>query len=149
MPIDPARFNPVVVRLLRSPLHWIASVGLCLVTVTGRKSGKRYTIPVGYQRDGDNLMILVSEASQKQWWRNYREPHPIEVRLRGRDRSGSGQLVPSDSPDFARWMEHSLRRVPRLDRQFGIKLDRKTGLTPEQVEHLASGGAIVRVRFSG
>jgi hypothetical protein len=40
--------------------------------VTGRRSGVRYTIPVGYRRRGDVLDALVSKAPTKQWWRNYR-----------------------------------------------------------------------------
>jgi len=59
---------------------------MLLVTVTGRRSGQRYTIPVGYRRRRDVLDVLVSKAPTKQWWRNYREPGPVEVWLRGEAR---------------------------------------------------------------
>src|SRR5262249_11219572 len=78
------RLNPVVAWLLRSPLHPLLDWGLMLVTVTGRRSGRVYTIPVGYQRDGDGLVVLVSKPSRKQWWRNYRDRRPIGVVLQGR-----------------------------------------------------------------
>ena len=58
--------NPLVAALLRSPLHRVLSSGLLLLTVTGRHSGHRYSIPVGYQRDGDDLVVMVSEARRKQ-----------------------------------------------------------------------------------
>ena len=80
--------NPVIGAVLRSPLHRLVSPGLLLLTVTGRRTGRRYSIPVGYQRDGDDLVVMVSEARSKQWWRNYEEPAPIEMRLRGEQRSG-------------------------------------------------------------
>ena len=39
--------NPLLAALLRSPLHRLASKNLMLLTVTGRKSGRTYTLPVG------------------------------------------------------------------------------------------------------
>ena len=48
-----SRLNPLVVAILRSPVHWIASPGLTLLRYTGRKSGRRISMPVGYQLDGD------------------------------------------------------------------------------------------------
>src|SRR2546425_5268588 len=85
--------NPVIGAVLRSPLHRLLSPGLLLLTVTGRRSGTRYSIPVGYQQDGNDLVVMVSEARRKQWWRNYYEPRPVEVRIRGQERSGRAELV--------------------------------------------------------
>ena len=42
------RLNPVIGAVLRSPLHPLLSHGLALLHVTGRRSGRRYWIPVGY-----------------------------------------------------------------------------------------------------
>ncbi len=63
-----SRLNPLFVWLLRSPLQGLASGGLMLLTFTGRRSGRKFTIPVGYQRDGDVLTVMVSYAARKQWW---------------------------------------------------------------------------------
>src|SRR5437870_13848474 len=92
--------NPVIGAVLRSPLHRLVSPGLLLLTVTERRTGRRYSIPVGYQRDGDDLVVMVSEARSKQWWRNYEEPAPIEMRLRGEQRSGVAERVPPGSDRF-------------------------------------------------
>jgi hypothetical protein len=45
--------NVFVRLLLRSPFHGWLSDNVLLLTYTGRKSGKRYTIPVAYGRVGD------------------------------------------------------------------------------------------------
>src|SRR4030095_16275786 len=87
------RPNPVVAWLLRSPLHPLLDWGLVLVTVKGHRSGRIYTIPVGYQRDGDALVVLVSKPSRKQWWRNYRDRRPIAVWIRGRAANGHAVVV--------------------------------------------------------
>jgi hypothetical protein len=49
--------NPVVRLVLRSPLHGLLSSGL--ITVTGRRSGREFTFPVGYEQRGDSVRITV------------------------------------------------------------------------------------------
>jgi len=110
------RLNPAVAWLLRSPMHRLLDWGLMLVTVTGRRSGRVYTIPVGYQRDGDALVVLVSKPSRKQWWRNYRDRRPIGVWLRGRAMRGHAVVVAPGSPAFRDAVERTLRQVPGLGR---------------------------------
>lgn len=47
--------NPLMKLLLRSPLHGLVSKRLMLLTMTGRKSGKQYSIPVGYTQVAETL----------------------------------------------------------------------------------------------
>ncbi len=54
----PAWLNKMMMWMLRSPFHGIVSKNIMLITVTGRKSGKKYTLPVSYVRDGD--LVLCS-----------------------------------------------------------------------------------------
>ncbi|HXQ22562.1 MAG TPA: nitroreductase/quinone reductase family protein [Candidatus Acidoferrales bacterium] len=102
------RLNPLVAAILRSPLHWLLSPGLMLITVTGRKSGRRYTIPVGYHQAADAVIVMVGEAPSKTWWRNYRDPGPIELRLRGKLLRGRAQVLPPDSAEFRNRADASL-----------------------------------------
>ena len=62
--------NPLLAGVLRSPLHRLASGRLALVTYTGRKSGRRYTIPVLYRDNGSEITIAVGWPERKVWWRN-------------------------------------------------------------------------------
>jgi deazaflavin-dependent oxidoreductase (nitroreductase family) len=142
-----SRLNPLVIAILRAPLlHWLLSPGLMLLTVRGRRSGRRYTIPVGYQRDGALLIVLVSEARKKQWWRNYREAQPAEIRLRGRAHTAVAVVIASDSEEFASRLERSLQRMPSMARVFGVTgYDKRTGLTTDQHSFLAKQIAIVRI----
>jgi deazaflavin-dependent oxidoreductase (nitroreductase family) len=110
--------NAPVGWLLRSPLHPLLSFGLLLITVTGWRSGRRYTIPVGYQRQGDSIRVLVSKPHRKQWWRNFCAPAAVEVRIRGRDRRGRARVVPDDTPEFQEAIAETLRRLPFLGRLF-------------------------------
>lgn len=114
------RLNPLVAWILRSPFHPLLSRFLMLITVTGRRSGRRYTLPVGYQRRGDTLTILVSKARRKGWWRNFREAGPIQVNLRGRLLAGEARVVPGGSPRFREAIQETLRRIPSMGPQLGV-----------------------------
>lgn len=75
--------NSVVRGLLRTPLL-SAAVGRRLVTlsIVGRKSGQRYTIPVAYTPHDGDLLI----GTPFTWGRNLRTGEPVEIRLKGRVR---------------------------------------------------------------
>jgi hypothetical protein len=139
------RLNPVIAWLLRSRVHRLLSWGLMLVTVTGRRTGRRYTIPVGYQQDGAGITVLVSKAPRKQWWRNYLEPAPIELYVRGRALAGVARVLEPGSEEFRRAIDSTLRRVPGLGRQFDIAYDRTAGLTAAQARIVARSSAVVRI----
>src|SRR5262245_65750928 len=104
------RLNPLVAWVLRSPLHPMLDRVLLLLHVTGRRTGRQYWIPVGYQRDGGTITILVSNAPRKQWWRNYRDPGPADVLLHGRTLHGLAHVLPPESTAFREAMERTFRR---------------------------------------
>jgi deazaflavin-dependent oxidoreductase (nitroreductase family) len=90
--------NRVVRGLLRTPLL-SSAVGGRLVTlyVVGRKSGRRYTVPVAYTRQGDDLLIGTPFG----WGRNLRTGEPVQIRLKGRLRQ-AGVQVYKDEADVTR-----------------------------------------------
>jgi hypothetical protein len=80
--------NPFVRTVLRSPLHGLISDRLALITVTGRRSGRRYTFPVGYEQEGDRVKITVGWPEGKRWWRNLRDGGEVRMFLRGLECGG-------------------------------------------------------------
>lgn len=90
--------NRVVRGLLRAPgLHRLLSGRMALITVTGRRSGRRYTFPVAYSRDGDRVTIEVGWPERKVWWRNLRDGGPVVMRLRGVERTGQARALGDQS----------------------------------------------------
>lgn len=83
--------NPFMKWLLRSPLHFIVSRMYVLITVTGRKTGKQYTTPVQYALRGETLYTITSEGYT--WWKNLRGGAPVQLRLRGKARSGQAEVI--------------------------------------------------------
>ena len=42
-----------------------------MITYTGRRSGRTFTIPVAYRRRGDEIEIAANMPDAKTWWRNF------------------------------------------------------------------------------
>jgi F420H(2)-dependent quinone reductase len=81
--------NPALRLLLRSPLHPLASGRLGLITYTGRRSGRQYTIPVLYRDKGNEVTIAVGWPERKVWWRNLTgEGGSVRLVVRGRELRG-------------------------------------------------------------
>ncbi|MFD2419057.1 hypothetical protein [Amycolatopsis pigmentata] len=79
------------VLALRSSRRWgpLVRKHLTVVTYTGRRTGRTFSIPVGYRRKGDVVTIRVGLPDAKTWWRNFLgEGNPISVELDGTDRQG-------------------------------------------------------------
>jgi len=142
------RLNPLVALVLRSPLHYPLSLWLALLTVTGRRSGRRYAIPVGYQWRKDGILVLVSKAGRKRWWRNYLDPGPAELRVRGETVHGEARCVPPGSERFREAFDGLFQRQPWLGRQFGISYDRRVGLTPEQQREIGQDAVMVEIKLA-
>jgi len=62
---------------------------LTVVTYTGRRSGRVFSTPVGYRRNGEVVTIEVMFPGVKNWWRNFLgEGGPISLELDGVSRDG-------------------------------------------------------------
>lgn len=81
--------NPIMALLLRSPLHSLLSKSLMLLSFTGRKSGKRYSVPVGYMQAGQDLFVFT----HSKWGKNLSGGVPVTLRLRGRNVAGTATLI--------------------------------------------------------
>ena len=90
--------NRVVRGLLRTP-GLSRAVGGRLVTlyVVGRKSGRRYTVPVAYTRRDRDLLIGTPFG----WGRNLRSGEPVEILLKGRRRLADVEAF-TDEPGVTR-----------------------------------------------
>ena len=79
-----ALINPFIVALARSPLHWLISRNVMVIQFSGKKSGKRYAIPVSYLRQGNTVYSMT--LADGLWWRNLFEAAlPVQVVLRGQE----------------------------------------------------------------
>lgn len=112
--------NPFMAMILRSPLHRLLSSSMLMLTFTGRKTGKQFTIPVGYTREGNTLILF----SSKSWWKNLRNDGRVAIHLQGRKRAGRAEVI----EDRAAVVEAAERLVAayglkEAGRRIGLALD--------------------------
>lgn len=136
--------NPIMRALLRSPAHGLVSKHLMLLMVTGRKSGRVYTIPVGrHEADGE---LVVSAAGT--WRHNLRGGAPVRVVLEGRERAGYAELV--DDPDqVAQAYKMLLDRVGiGKASQVGLRVHLDRLPTAEEIGPAVALRGIARIRLT-
>jgi len=136
-------YNPLLIWLLRSPWHHLADKHTMVITVTGRKSGKRYTFPVSYVRDGETLLVI--SRNDRTWWKNLRGGSQVIIMLQGSRWQARGETF-TDVELGARILLKIVQHVPAYQRLLHVALD-ATGQpeNPEALNLLAQDYVIVRV----
>ena len=104
----------VGVGLLRSPLHGLASGRIVLLAFTGRRSGRRFAVPVSYLHYGGDILGFTS-GGWSAWWKNLRGGAPVKARVRGRRISGS-VWAETNGDAVVRGLDTFLYRVSRQGR---------------------------------
>lgn len=77
------RLRPLVAAILGSPLHGLLSGDVLLVGYTGRRSGRRYELPLSYVEQG-GVLYLCTRPEGSDWWRNLKGGTTVDLLLRGR-----------------------------------------------------------------
>lgn len=86
--------NAFTCWILHTPaLRRLADHQVVELQFTGTRTGRLVRLPVMYAQRGDQLVILVGGPERKRWWRNFTQPHPVRVLLRGVTRTGLGHLA--------------------------------------------------------
>lgn len=113
-------YNPIMIWLLKSPLHGMISKGVMLVSVTGCKSGRTISIPTNYLRDGNTLWVI--SWRERTWWRNLRGSAEARVLLAGKSVEGRGQII-EELKAVAQSLFEYYRKIPQAAKYIQIGLD--------------------------
>ena len=135
--------NQIVRALLRTPLISLG-IGRRLITVyaVGRKSGRRYAIPVAYTRQGEDLII----GTPFRWARNLRTGEPVDIRIMGRRRSAAVEVL-TDEADVARHYAAMCRDNKQFAKFNKIRLD-ETGTPSADDLHSAWASGAIAIRLT-
>ena len=137
-------YNPIVILLLHSPFHSLMDKSTILITITGRKSGKKYTIPISYVRDGDTLMMISQR--EHSWWKNLRGGAQVMLYLQGRTLKARGEVF-TDPETVATKLLLFLRQFPGYQRPIHMKLAANGQPDdPEAFQRFARDMVIVQMR---
>lgn len=135
-------FNPMMVLILKSPLHGMISKGTMLVSVTGRKSGKSISTPTNYLRDGNTLCVI--SWRDRKWWRNLRGGAQVRVLLEGKSVEGHGQVI-EEEKSVAQSLFEYYKKVPQAAKYVQIGFDGAGLPVSADCERAAQKMVVVRI----
>ncbi len=76
-----------------------------IVETVGRRSGKRYRVPVGYLDDGGRVIVVVEDGLRAFWVRNaLANDGRLRIHLRGAWRSARLRILDADPETYLRRM---------------------------------------------
>jgi deazaflavin-dependent oxidoreductase (nitroreductase family) len=134
--------NPVLVAVLRSGLHRVASKNLMLLTVTGRKSGRTYTMPVTRHQQPDGTLVVSSAGG---WRHNLRSGTEARVTVEGQERTA--HVTVEEDPVratevFKGLLEHSNERA------VGVKVNVKRSPTFDEIKPVLAHRVIAYLKLA-
>lgn len=126
--------------ILRSPFHFVLSNSVLLLTFAGRKTGRLFTTPLRYVKDGATIRCFTSE--QTKWWRNLRGGAPARLHIRGKTMSYQGHVLDISVEEKAYLLQQYLAQFPQDAPYHEVTLDK--GKKPKDSDiALASESAVV------
>jgi deazaflavin-dependent oxidoreductase (nitroreductase family) len=108
-----------------------------LITVEGRTTGRFYTTPVNYVRDGDTVTMVC--RAFRRWWRNLKGGAPVTLRIRGRTLRGMAEVIGEPGSIDSDELHAYYRRVSPMPipRSAGVKMAPATVLLRVRLDEAA------------
>ena len=107
--------------LLRRGWMGAASDILMVITTTGRKSGKEYSIPIGYLRDSNDIIVL-SSANPSNWFRNVIANGRATLEIKKEKFDVQGELI-TDEAERQRIFSMYRQNQKYFKSNFGLELN--------------------------
>jgi hypothetical protein len=137
--------NATVSTLLRLPLvHHLVSRRLLLLKFTGHKSGKAYSVPVGYVREGTTVTILTKRI--RAWWHNFEETAPVRLHLEGKVYEGKATALTEEATVIP-IVTAVVTQYPYYAQFYGIRLLSGNRPDREDIRCIAPKIVVVRIEL--
>lgn len=137
--------NPILRSLLRTPLAGAAREQMMVVSFTGRKSGRQFSVPVTAHRIDTDLYALTNAP----WKANFRDGATAEVLLGGKTTTMRGELI--TDPAVVAGVSHRAAEsygAKRAQRMMGLKFRDQRVPTLEEFTEAAQREKIAAIRFT-
>jgi len=133
--------NDFVTFFLRTPLHVFLG-NTMLITVTGCKTGKLYSTPVGFFKAGEDLWVLTNR--DRTWWRNVTGGAEVSLLIKGKTLLARAEAE-LDETDVEVQLCEYIRQIPMAARSLGIRVENKTP-NRDDVARVAQDRLFVKIR---
>lgn len=131
--------NGFLASILRSRFHGIASKENLLISYRGRRTGLVHELPVRYAIGAHGFVVRVGRPEAKRWWRNFTEPWPLTVVVRGRSIAATGHVVGGESDEGTELAAAYFARYRGSARHQGLRPRKGEQAAREDVRRAATG----------
>ena len=138
--------NRVIRPLLASPFHRLLSARLMLLSYTGRRSGRRFTVPIGYFPWDPGTVLAMS--SRLSWISSLRTGPTVRLRIRGREQDAVPTVVEDRAAIADLLAEFARRKGPRAAKGLMLGLPGDRQPTPEQLHEASLKTRLVVFRLA-
>lgn len=137
--------NPILRFLLRTPLAGPLRKQLMVLNFTGRKTGRKFSIPVSAHRI-DGQLYAIAEAG---WKHNFRDGHEAQVVYDGKTTPMRGELItdPATVGELAHRVAQSYG-VKRAQTMMGLKFREQRMPTVEEFTEAAGREKMAAIHFT-
>ena len=140
----PAWMNAAVRAMLHTPLiQRLVGRTFAMMTVTGAKTGRRYTTPVQYLVHGDEFVVLSQR--KRMWWRNITSQPEVELRIQGGSITGLARIASDD--EAVAILSDCLSAEPRVAKFYGIEPRSDGTVDAVDIDRLLEGFVVLAVKL--
>lgn len=133
--------NYFVTFFLRTPLHMFLG-NTMLITVTGCRTGKKYSTPVGFYREDGDLWVITSR--HRTWWRNVKNGADVTLLLKGRTINAFAEAELDEKAVETRLHDY-IRHMPLGAKSLGIRMENQLP-NKEDIRRVAKERLFVRIK---
>jgi deazaflavin-dependent oxidoreductase (nitroreductase family) len=134
--------NAFIAALLRSPFHSLLGDSFGVITVTGRKTGRRISTPINLAKTAEGFTVV--SYSMRSWWRNLLGGRGGEIRVGGRTIPVTARII--DRPDEVQdGLKAYFKRYPEYAKFFEIRLDEHGEIPEELLARVAKDRVIIQL----
>ena len=137
--------NPIMRFILRSPIHWLFSNSLMLITFRGLKSGRVFTTPVRYIRYEKS--ILCFSSTENNWWRNLLGGAEVKLNIKGREDRYLATSI-TEPEETRKWLLYYLELFPEDAVYHNIRLEQNKRLNQQDLALSIKQAVLVRANLN-
>lgn len=118
---------------------------MMLLSFTGRKSGKKYTIPVGYTREGNTLTCFTDSP----WQKNLVGGAPVTATIKGKAIEGIATPLYDEDRLIKYIKGHLQSGDPQAPRRMGVSLPKGYIPTDDELKVILRDRMLFTIELQG
>jgi deazaflavin-dependent oxidoreductase (nitroreductase family) len=132
--------NLFMTAIIASPLHGLMGEGFAVITVTGRKTGRRISTPINVSPQAGELVVISYRS--RNWWKNLLDGRTGELRHRGKTIPVAARIL-DQTPGVKPMLKSYFDQYPGRAKYFGIQTGAGERVSEEALDRAAQERVVI------